>query len=72
MRIYRISNNRFNIDDFTLKHLDQWLYRVVPYDEIDMAREKILMWISNHESVDVEYALSQGWQKVLDMATSGD
>lgn len=68
MKIYRIAN----IDSFIAKHLQSWLERVIPAEEIDSVKEKILHWIETAPKEEVDYAMNEGWRKVYDLAIQGE
>jgi hypothetical protein len=68
MNWYKLSQSKYIVDDFMLKSMGDWLYRVVRSEEIDIARESMIMWLQSVDRDEAEYALSQGWRKVYDLA----
>jgi hypothetical protein len=70
MNWYKKSQKEYVVDDFMLKSMVEWLHRVVRSEEIDIARESMIMWLQSVDKDEAEYALSQGWRKVYDLAMS--
>ncbi len=68
MNWYKMSQSKYIVDDFMLKSMVEWLYSVVRSEEIDIARESMIMWLQSVDKDEAEYALSQGWRKVYDLA----
>jgi len=67
-KMYKTSQSRYIVDDFMLKSMVDWLNRVVRSEEIDIARESMIMWLQSVDKEEAEYALSEGWRKVYDLA----
>lgn len=59
---------RRGVDDFMIKSLDQWLDRVIPLDEIEDTKARILRWLETADEEDVKFALNEGWRRVEEMS----